>query len=402
MIRRPALAFAAALVFAGSVSAQEPWESRAPDSVRIATFNVGLSRNGAGMLVREFAKDSPQIDAVVEIVLLTRPDILLVNELDRDPAGQALAAFAGRLKAGLANMPGLEFPFLYQGPVNSGVPSGLDLNRDGKAGRAIDAFGFGRYPGHYGMALLSRFPIATESLRSFQRFSWSALPEADRPMNPDGTPYHLDTVWRALRLSSKSLWDAPVTLPGGMTLHVIASHPTPPVFDGPEDLNGRRNADEIRLISALIAGADWLMDDAGKTGGLDPTSHFVVLGDLNADPIDGEARHEAIRALLTDPRLQDPRPASAGAAAAGAWGSANAKHRGDPALDTADWPDAGRGPGNLRVDYVLPSAGLVVTGAGVFWPVHDSPFARLVGGERRNWASSDHRLVWVDILPPAQ
>ena len=25
-------------------------------------------------------------------------------------------------------------------------------------------------------------------------------------------------------------------------------------------------------------------------------------------------------------------------------------------------------PGNMRVDYVLPSAGLTVTGAGVFWP----------------------------------
>ena len=51
-------------------------------------------------------------------------------------------------------------------------------------------------------------------------------------------------------------------------------------------------------------------------------------------------------------------------------------------------------PGNLRVDYVLPSAGLEITGAGVFWPVEGEPGAALIG-------ASDHRLVWVDVTLPA-
>jgi len=34
---------------------------------------------------------------------------------------------------------------------------------------------------------------------------------------------------------------------GGQVIHILASHPTPPVFDGVEDRNGRRNHDEIRL-----------------------------------------------------------------------------------------------------------------------------------------------------------
>ena len=50
--------------------------------------------------------------------------------------------------------------------------------------------------------------------------------------------------------------------------------------------------------------------------------------------------------------------------------------------------------GNLRVDYVLPSAGLKVTGAGVFWPVEGEPGAALID-------ASDHRLVWVDVVLPA-
>jgi hypothetical protein len=100
-----------------------------------------------------------------------------------------------------------------------------------------------------------------------------------------------------------------------------------------------------------------------------------------------------------DTRIQDPRPESAGGAAAHS-GGANASHRGPAAQDTADWRDD-PGPGNMRVDYVLPSIGLEVTGSGVFWPLAVSPLARLIakdptGGRRP--VSSDHRLVWVDIV----
>ena len=127
---------------------------------------------------------------------------------------------------------------------------------------------------------------------------------------------------------------------------------------------------------------------------------FVVAGDLNADPFDGEARREAIGALLSHPRVQDPKPASAGGAEAALLGGANAGQLGPPGQDTADWRDV-PGPGNMRVDYVLPSIGLQIAGSGVFWPEADSPLARLIakdpkGGRRP--ASSDHRMVWVDIV----
>jgi hypothetical protein len=45
----------------------------------------------------------------------------------------------------------------------------------------------------------------------------------------------------------------------------------------------------------------------------------------------------------------------------------------------------------MRADYVLPSAGLTVTAAGVVWPEDGDPLLAVVQ------AASRHRLVWVDI-----
>jgi hypothetical protein len=93
----------------GRGQAAEPWLDRAPDTIRIATFNAGLVRKGASMLVHEMAGDSAQIDAVAEIILRVRPDILLLNKFDRDPTHRALTGFAERLKAGVAGLEGLDY-----------------------------------------------------------------------------------------------------------------------------------------------------------------------------------------------------------------------------------------------------------------------------------------------------
>ena len=71
-------------------------------------------------------------------------------------------------------------------------------------------------------------------------------------------------------------------------------------------------------------------------------------------------------------------PESAGAVeAAVLQGGANARHRGDPRFDTADFADGA--PGNLRADYVLPRKNLQLVGAGVFWPLRSDPLFRLEG-----------------------
>lgn len=376
----------------------ESWADRPPGTIRIATFNASLVRQGAGVLVGDIDERDAQVLAVAEILLRVRPDIVLLNEIDHDPAGLALDRIAALLAGGVAGLPGLDYPHRFGAEPNTGVPSGHDLDGDGRSMQPRDALGYGRFPGQYGMALLSRFPIGPS--RTFRTFRWADLPGAEPPRKRDGTSFWPDALWRALPLSSKSHWDVTVTPPAGSPLHLLASHPTPPVFDGVEDRNGLRNAAEIGFWAAYLDSAA-LADDSGDATPLPPGAAVVVLGDLNLDPADGDGRREAIRALLSHPRLQDPLPSSEGGAAAAAQGGANDEQQGDPALDTADWRED---IGNMRVDYLLPSAALEVTGAGVFWPPPGDPLAPLVAvpanGRSRDRASSDHRLVWVDIRIP--
>ncbi len=341
-----------------------------------------MNRKGAGVLTKNIRAFDKQILTVAEIVLRARPDILLINEIDHDPEGKALNLFAKLLAAGVPGVDGLDYPHRFTAEVNTGVPSGFDLDGDGQIMGPRDALGYGRFPGQYGMAVLSTLPLG--NARTFRNFPWSQVPGAENPKGPDGKAYYTTAAWAAQPLSSKSHWDVTATLPDGRILHLLASHPTPPVFDGPENRNGLRNAAEIRFWAEYVNGASWIRDDTGQPGGLGDGDLFVVLGDLNADPEKGDGDQSAIGALAGHARIQDPLPSSPGAAEAGS------PH------DTADWPEQ-NGPGNLRVDYVLPSAGLEISGSGVFWPAADDPMHRLVAIKGRNRASSDHRLVWIDI-----
>ncbi|BDZ53997.1 hypothetical protein GCM10025870_10700 [Agromyces marinus] len=280
------------------------------------------------------------------------------------------------------------------------MPSGFDLNNNGVVGGGDDAFGFGFFPGQFGMAVLSKHPIDEGAVRTFQHFLWKDMPGALLPDDPNTAPpadWYSPEELDVFRLSSKSHWDVPVEI-GGRTVHVLASHPTPPTFDGPEDRNGTRNHDEIRFWADYVKpGADsrYIYDDDGAKGGLKPGSSFVIMGDQNADPLDGDSVDAAIQQLLDHPRITDPQPTSAGAVeAATLQGGANLAHEGDPAYDTADFND-NPAPGNLRADYVLPSKSLRVADAGVFWPVQADPLSALTG--TFPFPSSDHRLVWVDL-----
>lgn len=384
-----ALLVFASLVLASSGFARADPPAKAEGAVRIATFNASLSRRDPGRLAQELRLGgSPQIDAVAEIIQRVRPDAILINEIDWDRRGVALSLFQDTLRDGRGGAAGLDFPYAFTAPVNTGVATGYDLDGDGRQSGPRDAYGFGYFEGQYGMAILSRLPFDDALIRRFQTLKWIDAPGALIPKA------HFGEAAAALRLSSKSHWDAPVILPDGRRLHLLASHPTPPVFDGPEDANGRRNHDEIAFWVDYILGRDWMRDDAGAAGALPDDAAFVVLGDLNADPFDGSGLRASLLALLA--LTSDPGPMSAGGRLADAGIGANRRHRGDPALDTADWRDE-PGPGNLRVDFVLPSKDLEVLDAGVFWPAADTPLGRLVARDGRRHVSSDHRLVWVDL-----
>jgi len=368
------------------------------NALRVATYNVAMYRDAAGRLAEELASgQSRQAARLAEVIQRVRPDVLLLNEIDYDPQGDPPGLFAERYlaKPQAEGLAAIDYPHRFTAPVNTGEPSGLDLDRDGRTDGPNDAWGYGRYPGQYGMAVLSRWPIDHAASRTFQNLRWSELPDARAPKHPDtGRPYYDADLWRRLRLPSKSFWDVVVRLPDGGPLHLVCSHPTPPVFDGPEDRNGRRNADEVRLVTEYVSGglAEYFVDDRGRAGALPAGEPFVVLGDLNADPSDGDDTAAINRLLTSDAVAQYEAPTSRGGPAAVADNPGlNEDHRGDPASDTADF--GGDGHGNLRVDYVLPSRGVRVVASGVYWPLPGEPGAEAVRG-------SDHRLVWADLVLP--
>lgn len=384
-----------------------------PVALRVATFNVSLNREAAGQLTRDLQDGAnPQARQIAEILQRVRPDVVLLNEFDFEASGEAVRRFHDRyLAVGQKGQAPLAYPYRYAPPVNTGAPANApgearyDFDKDGRAvsspgapgdraaarAYANDCFGYGEFPGQYGFVIYSRFPIRETEIRSFQRFRWRDLPGA---LLPPG--WYSEEELAVFRLSSKNHVDVPIEFAPGKVFHLLASHPTPPTFDGPEDRNGRRNHDEIRLWADYLRGADYLRDDAGRSGGLGSDVRFVVLGDLNADPLDGDSQPNAIGQLLEHPKINASfRPASAGGVEqARRQGGANERHRGDPAHDTADFNDRPPyGPGNLRIDYVLPSrSGWTIRGGGVFWPVAGEPGADLV-------SASDHRLVYLDLAP---
>jgi len=366
--------------------------------LRVATFNIAMGFAQAGEMAGALQDPQHQrLQQLAAILQTVRPDIVLLNEFDYDPAVDAARLLNQNFLAiGQDGRKAIDYPYHFRAPSNTGLPSGLDIDGDGKVSGPADAWGFGYFPGQYGMLLLSRYPILLPEARTFQHFLWASLAGAQRPMKADGSDFYSDDTWQKLRLSSKSHWDVPVQI-GNNTLHVLAFHPTPPVFDGPENRNGLRNFDEIRFWADYLrpeVSAPW-QDDQGRRGGLPLTQHFVLLGDFNADPMDGDSLPGASQQILGHDRINNRfTPVSLGAAEASQMqGGVNAHQRGNPAADTADFND--QYTGNLRVDYVLPSTGLEVVDGAVFWPA-----SKQAGHE---WTKvSDHHLVWLDLQVTAQ
>ncbi len=356
--------------------------------LRIATYNLEDVRTAA--LLRA---DDARLQRIAATIQRIRPDILFVNEVAYDQAGapdfpggtegQNAQRFADAY-LGVSQGEGLE-PLHYQAvmrPSNTGIPSGADLDHVGGVvsapgtGYGGDCWGYGDFPGHYALGVLVRadLTVRTADIRTFQKFKWSELPGAVRPKLPStGEPWYADDIWAELRLSSKTHMDVPVELPDGTVLHVLASHPTPPSFDGPEDRNGARNHDEIRFWAEYIDDASFLVDDHGVQGGLEAGARFVIAGDMNADTDEGDSFGNPIATyFLNNPRVN-------------ASFTPRVSPESDPSFGRASDDDDTASFG-FRVDYVLPS----------------SDFAILDGAVERVAASSDHAMVWIDVRSAAE
>jgi endonuclease/exonuclease/phosphatase family metal-dependent hydrolase len=298
------------------------------------------------------AGKDPQIDAVLQVIKIANPDVIALQGFDYDLTSAALSVFANQ--AGYAHS--------FSALPNTGLPTGLDMDGDGRLGGPRDAQGYGSFTGQGGMAILSRFPILEYKVRNLSALLWQDSPDPNLP-SLNGKPFPSAPALAAQRLSTTGHWIVPINAPDGV-FHLMTFHATPPVFDGPEDRNGKRNHDEVRL---------WQNYLDGKLGA-PITSPFVIAGDANLDPNAGEGLRDAIINLLNDPRIQDPKPQG---------------HGPEEPENTVDWSDPK--PGDMRVDYVLPSIDWSIINSGVFWPKRDDPMRQIFE------TASRHRLVWVDI-----
>ena len=359
-------------------------------SVRFATFNTALYRSEGGQLQKDLEEgDDEQIKIIAEIIQRKRPDVLALQEFDYDEEGKNLALFQENyLDKSFNGSEPIHYPYALAFISNTGIPTGLDLNNDGKTFTPEDAFGYGEYPGQYAFAILSKYPLETDDLVTFREFLWKDMPGAHLPVDEDSASWYSEEVLEVFRLSSKNHVDIPVTI-DNKTIHVLIAHPTPPGFDGEENRNGKRNHDEIRLFADYISPEEgaYLYDDQGEPASLSHNSSFVVMGDMNADPQAGDSYRHAIDLLLEHPRVHPETatgkltPSSKGSKV---WHEQNPNDS-HPAHKTAVF--------NLRVDYVLPSADLQPKKSGVFWPAPSDSLSYLTKDDE----GSDHRMVWVDV-----
>ncbi|MDA7423547.1 endonuclease/exonuclease/phosphatase family protein [Thalassococcus lentus] len=263
----------------------------------------------------------------VELLNAAAADVLLLTDIDFDAGQAALAA--------LNDSMAFPYPHVFSKRPNSGLPTGLDLDKDGFLGGPRDAQGYGWFSGQGGQAILSRWPIRLRA--DYSDTLWQDSPNT--AMRSE------DTGRDVQRLSSTAHWAVEIAAPlGEFTLLTVGA--TPPVFDGPEDRNGRRNRDEVLLWHHVLGG----------TFGEPIDGAAVVLGNLNLDPTRGDGIRDAVRDLLQNQRLRDPLPG----------------------LPTVEWDKVGK----MRVSYVLPTTEFRVIAAGVIPPEE---------------GAGPHGLVWADL-----
>lgn len=347
------------------------------DTLRVAHYNIRdvryeqLEQGQNSRLIR-----------LAKLIQKIKPDILVLQELEyRDDCNHAQELADLYFAKSQANhLEGISY-HAYSPESNTGIISNFDLNRDGYIASSKDlgtrqygddSWGYGEFPGKYAFAILVRdgLEIRSKKIRTFQHFLWKDLPKANFP-KLNHKHWYSSLIRSQMRLSSKNHVDLPVLLPNGKIVHALVSHPTPPVFDGDEDRNGMRNHDEIRFWAEYLKAEAAIYDDRKKVGGLAPNAYFVILGDLNADPDEGDSTFNPIQTHL----LNNPRVNTSFTPHLSATSDRPSQGRAD-IDDTTVW--------GMRVDYALPSSNLNIIGGSI----------------ELDGKISDHGMIWIDVSLP--
>ena len=372
-------------------------------TIRVATYNTSLFRDTDGQLVRDLeGGNNEQARKIAEVIQRVRPDILLVNEFDYDDAGRAAELFRTKyLAVGQNGCEPIKFDHYFTGPVNTGVPSGRDLNHNGKLGDPDDAIGFGRHEGQYGMLVLSKFPIDREHVRSFQKFLWRDMPEADAA--------------RSIRRRTSRFTTTTISPSCGSRRKAFGTCRSKcrPAADGravhaaPAVLASRRRPSSTAPRTATAAAIT-------TKSASSPITSIATKGELPGRRR-GQARRPRRRRTVRDRRRSQLRsgrrrkharhdgPAARAPArqrivhaherrrpahGARSFPINSSNNHGDPAHVTSNFTQEGHGC--LRIDYALPSRGLEVVKGGIFWPAPGEPGADAI-------TATDHRSVWIDV-----
>lgn len=314
--------------------------------IRVALFHTELERKAPGLLFRDIGKGSADILAAARRVANAQADVAVLLGVDFDVHNLALWRFSDRV----FELGGPDYPHAFSTRPNTGMPSGMDLDGDGRTGTPRDAQGYGRFSGQGGMGILSRFPIIDTDFEDYSASLWAEFDWADLPRDAEGL-FPSQETYDYQRLSTTGHWVVPIAIDENNTLRLGAFHASPPAFDGPEDRNGKRNADEIRFWAHYLDRTP-------------PEKDPVIIGDANLDPVRGDGHHSAIGTLLAHPGLIDPFPENP---------------------PTVDWSEIGLG--QRRTDYILPPLQWQVIDQGILWP------------EDQHDDESRHAVVWVDLIP---
>lgn len=420
------------------------------DEVKIATYNLSFDRLTLEALVaemqvlpakqkelvtayldgsieaadKEIAEKIIQIRNVAAVIQKNRPNILMMAEFNNDGIGEDKTALIGFQEnylsvaqsidgaGGVTNLEPIVFPYFESYSTNTGLASGLDLDNDGTIGGLGDDWGFGQYHGKYAFALMSQYKIDTKNTRSFQKFKWKDLENEQIPTItvcddlskiPDGMScgdeWYSAEEWEQVRISSKNHVDAPIIIPttnGEEVIHLLMSHPTPPVFDTGK--NKAQNAAEIKFWNQYIQGKEFFYDDSGLNGGLADGAKFVIMGDQNLDPVAGDGEMAVMQTLhdndLVNQNVMNGElyPTSFGA-------SEHAVN------ESSEHPKPNRisSTFGLGVDYAIPSANLDVIDTGVYWSASYEEGRKLFDDARIGLygngkdVSSDHRMTWIKV-----
>ena len=323
---------------------------------------VGSQRIRLGQFnLREMSTDKlvdpadEQANAAAEILARFAPDIVSVNELQFDlqdtptpgmpgasPA-TARGSFdvegadnARRLAERIAAAGGADiYPHTLLFFGNSGLWwEGDTLGEDWYLLR-----GWGEFRGRFNTAVLSRFPILVDQVRVITELAWQDVPgnciaqmESEIGIGvPAGFP-----------LFEKALHIVPIQI-GDQVLDLILHHPVTPAFD---PINPYRNHDELLALRLLLDG------ELPGEAPLSADAKFVILGDLNADPDDGDGIPGSIQQILDHPSVVSSFPAGSGTAGHNGQHNSYLSGCGRDDGSTVDDPTV---KFQLQLDYILPS-----------------------------------------------